>query len=132
MTETERVELNERLARAMFREAKVLTCGRAGVNVMLFSPPDSGQTNWKYFDFTRDLAASRELVLWLAGSNQDTLISEDGNPLPWRIFLDALWDHCDVILRAHETQPEAFLRWVLTADPLLIALAADAAIGGQR
>lgn len=94
-TENERRELNARLARAM---------GWTAVE-----PPD----------FTRDPAASRELVVWLAEQDYAT----------WGQFSAFLLD-AQMTLEVQECGNwEDVTRAALTASPLLIAQAADAAIG---
>jgi len=136
-TETERAKLNERLARAMgipddhwmFQclkddhlldghgpHAFCLTCA-APVNKSALVPPD----------FTRDPAASRELVEWVAADqNRATefikLLWRSLEPRPLLPPSDA----------ASDWQLGLFVMAFMTADLLLKAQAADAAIGGQR
>lgn len=129
-TETERAELNARLARAMgipddrwafqcIKEdhlldghgphAFCLTCA-APVNKSALVPPD----------FTRDPAASRELVLWL--KSQPVGIA--------RHFIaescHQLWPQDEIFVSSMRIDDLRFFD-LLLASPLLIAIAADAA-----
>jgi len=119
-TENERAELNERLARAMgeWPVTAKWNCGLSDCSICeqknaAIEPPD----------FTRDLEASRELVLWLAGQRRDGGLGAER----WRKF-------CKVILPDTRYLPTVFdiAAEALTADPLLIARAACEAIGGRN
>ena len=125
-TENERRQINERLARAMgwtnirwhsvnaenptvsakYFEGADFAVGTDPLGHNFVVPPD----------FTRSAEASRELVGWLGADS-------------------SLWPHFKAYLRQQwrETTPVGaeWERWLLTADPLLIAMAADAAIGGK-
>lgn len=134
MTEQARAKLNERLARAMgipddrwtFQclkddhlldghgpHAFCLTCA-ALVSKSALVPPD----------FTRDLAASRELVMWL--KFQPVGIA--------RHFIaeicHQLWPQDEIFVSSMRIDDLRFFD-LLLADLLLTAIAADAVIGGS-
>ncbi len=140
-TERERRELNERLARAMgwrtkFWESPEYACPRLS-GYRLFRPdgsvesaPPAGASEalaWSFApDFTRDPAASRELVLWLAAGREK-----------WERFVSALvpvrltFTSTFMSVQEWAAMVNQVASALMTADPLLIARAAREAIGGK-
>lgn len=115
ISEQERREINEALARAMGYHTRIsVTCW------------DDESDCWEDApDFTRDASASRELVLWLAKQDEFTQ----------SLFLTRLaksvvsdWDGQR---RTWERQWARIVMAILIADPLTIARAAREAIGEQ-
>lgn len=133
-TETERAAMNARLARAMgwtnirWHSADSVSANHiAGALAVVGTAPD-GRHFMPPPDFIRDPAASRELVVWLGKRRKENL---DACRL-WLRFCDCFteklfghkWDYGD-------SDVEEILFATLTAPPLLIAMAADAVIGGS-
>jgi len=107
-TENERREMNERLARAMgWRET---TEADEFGPLFKYVGPNGTDYCQGWPDFTRDAEASRELVGWLAV--QDRTIQGR--------FVRRLRDDTTDVDLCYELR-------ILTASPLLIAMAADAA-----
>lgn len=112
-----RAALNERLARAIYPDADIVA--RPDGSVDAYIGPQPSGTGWRNFDFTRDAAASRELVLRVAAQEDDAWIYFS-NQLSRLLPIDFYDEH-----------PLEVIKAVMTSDPLLIAQAADAAIGGK-
>jgi len=124
-TESERRELNERLARA--RGWTLLVDGywqswQDANGAVKNIRPSCGE--FPAGDFTRDPAASRELVLWL--KSQPVGIA--------RHFIaeicHQLWPQDEIFVSSMRIDDLRFFD-LLLASPLLIAIAADAATGGK-
>lgn len=124
-TESERRQLNERLARAMGWTLLVdghwqswQDANGAVKNVR----PSYGE--YSAGDFTRDLAASQELLLWL--KSQPSGIT--------RHFIaeicHQLWPQDEIFVSSMRIDDLRFFDLLLT-DPLLIAIAVAQAIGGS-
>ena len=129
-TENERRQINERLARAM--EWDFIPYPSEAVNAL---EPDRGEwytPKGKLYgdeppDFTLSTAASRELVVWLTSPlNSEARSREDVKR--WGCFTDTLWRELDL---DGDDYPWLITEKLLTAPPLLIAMAADEAIGGK-
>lgn len=113
MTDTERTALNARLAMAIFPGAEIVSCADGSVDVYV-GPQPSG-TGWRSLDFCADAKASRELVEWLAKQ-----------PVLTRVRFEY---EVDALLSPHIGLFTALD--YMTTPLLLIARAADAAIGGK-
>lgn len=137
-TDTERRELNERLARAtgyraapskeytgywVFLDPRGEICTDYEGGAFLFSSENHAWGNCCP-DFTRDPAASRELVVWLAA--QDAAGA---------FFFGSFLYHLEKALISAGVHMGGTInrqREFMTASPLLIAIAADASIGGKE
>ena len=136
-TENERRQINERLARAMgwtnirwhsvnvenptvsakYFEGADFAVGTDPLGHNFVVPPD----------FTRSAEASRGLVVWLTSPlNSEARSREDVKR--WGCFTDTLWRELDL---DGDDYPWLITEKLLTAPPLLIAMAADEAIGGK-
>lgn len=122
LTEQERAAINERLARVMGYQVvpqdelcwKLVT--PTGGEHLHFSDDESA---WDFApDFTRDAAASRSLC--------DFLRTQEPNIQA--LFRDLLWIRIEESGIEYADWRDALL--ILTAPLLIIAIAADAAIGG--
>lgn len=111
ITEQERRTLNETLARAM---GWTNITYRSDWSWYEAIKPD-GQTEARLPDFTRNPAAKQELVLWLAIQSESVRLD----------FLDSLLSELKV---EYSTWRPTLIFALLTADPLLIARAAAAAM----
>lgn len=114
ITETERQALNARLARAM--GWTMIQSASEWLDLFRWQSPDGKTQRQEPPDFARSAEASRELVGWLAADDERWIEFEQGM---LREFGK---------LRGKGNWAQSFVRWVVTADPLLIAQAADAAL----